>query len=121
MKLAIVGSRDFTDYGIMCEYLKKYSPSTVISGGARGADTLAERWARENNIPCTVYEADWERLGKAAGKIRNSDIVSAADRLIAFWDYVSPGTHDSIKKANKKGIPVEVVNINQPQRQLPFL
>jgi len=74
-------------------------PTEVISGGAPGADSLGERFAAEHGLPVTIFHADWERYGKAAGIIRNTDIIDAADIVFAFWDGKSPGTKDSIKKA----------------------
>jgi hypothetical protein len=115
MKLAIVGSRDFDDY----DFLKKKILSSinleeiscVISGGARGADSLAERFADEFKISKEIYLADWKRHGTLAGGLRNIDVANACDVLIAFWDGVSPGTKDVIKKArckHKKVIKVVV-------------
>ena len=73
MKLAIVGGRDFTDYALLQYTVEHYYPlemiSTIISGGARGADTLARRYAEENGITFTEYKPDW-KLGRGAGIIR---------------------------------------------------
>ena len=107
MRLAVVGSRDFLDY----DYLKRSLLDTfpleeveeIVSGGARGADNLAERFAREHNIPVMVFPADWKRLGRKAGPIRNADIVRRADVIAAFWDGRSRGTKNSISLARKAG------------------
>ncbi len=106
MKLAIVGSRDFDDY----EFLKKmiqYHPCTqIISGGARGADTLAKRYAVEHGIPLREFIPDWDTFGKSAGFRRNEQIVKACDELVALWDGISRGTKHSIDLADKAGKPV---------------
>lgn len=106
MKLAIVGSRDFDDY----EFLKRiinYHPCTqIISGGARGADTLAKRYATEHDIPIQEFIPNWDAHGKSAGFLRNEQIVKACDELVAFWNKISRGTKHSIDLAEKAGKPV---------------
>jgi YspA, cpYpsA-related SLOG family len=101
-KWAIVGSREFNDYNKLKQTLDKYIlPSDeIISGGANGADKLAERYANENDIKIEIFYPDWS-LGKKAGPIRNSQIINACDSVIAFWDGKSRGTKDSIDKATK--------------------
>ena len=112
MKLAIVGSRDFSDYAWMehC-LLRLFSVSdieAVISGGARGADALAARFAGEHHLPLVVVSADWKKHGRKAGPLRNTDIVARADALAVFWNGVSRGTRDVISKARLAGKHVEV-------------
>jgi hypothetical protein len=102
MITAIVGSRGFDDYTSMCQVLSALTPQVtmVVSGGAKGADTLAERWAYANSIPCKVLRPDWSK-GRGAGHIRNSDIVRMSERVVAFWDGVSPGTKSTIDMARR--------------------
>ena len=106
MKLAIVGSRDFNNY----EFLKKivdFHPCTqIISGGARGADTLARQYAIEHGIPFKEFFPDWDTHGKSAGFLRNEQIVQACDELVAFWDGKSRGAKHSITLAEDAGKPV---------------
>lgn len=106
MKLAVVGSRSFDDY----EYLKKmldYHPCTqIISGGARGADRLAKRYATERGLPIKEFLPNWDTYGKSAGYIRNEQIVEACDELVAFWNSISHGTKHSLKLAQDSGKPV---------------
>lgn len=75
IKLAIVGSRNYTNYPQFVNYLESaltYWTITssdilgIISGGAQGADRMAEKWARENNIPIIIFKPDWTKWGKAA-------------------------------------------------------
>jgi hypothetical protein len=118
MKLAVVGSRDFTDYALMKEELMQIHlvmPITeVISGGARGADSLAERFAKEFNIPTKIFPAEWDKHGKSAGYLRNTDIVKAADRVIAFFSgKETKGTLDTISKAIKLSKPVSIYGLNK--------
>jgi hypothetical protein len=84
MKLAVVGSRDFTDYKMVKKELDKLNFDLMVSGGARGADSLGERYADEHGIETFIFKPDWTKHGKAAGMIRNKDIVDACDVLIAF-------------------------------------
>lgn len=103
VRIAIVGGRDFSDYGLMKERLaevaQQYTIICVVSGGARGADTLGERWAKENGISTMIFPADWDRFGKSAGFRRNKDIVANADLVVAFWDGKSKGTKSTIDLA----------------------
>jgi YspA, cpYpsA-related SLOG family len=104
MKLAVVGSRNFTNYNILFHVLTEvvtWQISQIISGGAKGTDTLAKQFAEEFNIPLVEYLPEWNVYGKAAGMLRNKHIVDNCDKLIAFWDGHSPGTRSSIELANR--------------------
>lgn len=114
IRLAIVGSRGFQDY----QYLKKclstiaasYKIVTIVSGGARGADTLGERYARENGIPTKIFLPDWDKYGRSAGYRRNVYIVDNADVVAAFWDGQSRGTASTIDLAGKAGKKLYIFN-----------
>jgi len=103
MRIGIIGSRLFNDYEKLLNTLSllsiSYDNDEIISGGAKGADSLAERFAEDYNIPTTVIKPDWKKYGKRAGFIRNTDIVKKSDVIVAFWDGVSKGTGDSLEKA----------------------
>ena len=108
--LAVVGSRQFDDYQLLCRTLDQYEGiGHIITGDAKGADSLALKYAKEKNIPWTECIAEWDKLGKAAGHIRNKDIVGGADELVAFWDGSSKGAKNSIDLAKKSGKPTQVV------------
>lgn len=102
MKVAIVGGRDFNDYEKLKEVVAKLEPlleskiTEIVSGGAKGADSLARRYAIENEILLKEFIPDWNIYKKTAGFIRNKDIVNYADIVIAFWDGQSKGTSHSI-------------------------
>lgn len=107
MKLAIIGSRTFDNVDLFNESINqiKEEITHVVSGGAKGADKMGEEWAIKNKIPCTIFYPNWEQFKKAAGMIRNRDIINSADVVLAFWDGTSKGTQNSIslaQKANKK-------------------
>ena len=112
MQVAVIGSRGFDDYELVSKTLSNIDITLLISGGAKGADSLGERYANENNIETLIFKPDWEKHGKAAGMIRNTDIVDNAEFIVAFWDEISKGTKDSITKAEKLGKKILVVNIN---------
>jgi hypothetical protein len=111
MKVAVIGSRTFDDYELVKETLSTFTISLLVSGGAKGADSLGERYANENNITTLIFKPDWKKHGPAAGPIRNTDIVNNADTIIAFWDCESRGTKDSITKAEKLGKQVIIIKI----------
>ena len=111
MRLAVVGSRTFNDYALMCAVLDRFEIIEIISGGARGADALAERYAHERRLPITVFPADWDAHGKSAGFLRNREIVAAADEVVACWDGRSRGTRHAIELARTSG---KVVYVHGP-------
>ena len=114
MKLAIVGSRSFTNYELLQINLLRLFPvlpSEIISGGAMGADTLAERFATAHAIKLTVHDAAWSSYGRRAGYLRNETIVQAADVIVAFWDGKSPGTKLTIDLARRYNKQVIVIQI----------
>lgn len=83
---------------------------TVVHGGARGADRIADREARLLGYQVEVHLADWHRYGNRAGLIRNHQMAEAgADLCIAAWDGRSSGTAHMLEQARKKGIPVQVI------------
>ena len=116
MKIAVIGSRDFTNYQLLKKHLNNYqSIDTIISGGAKGADKLAEKYAEEFNITMEIHPPDWKTYGKSAGPIRNKIIVENGDLVLVFWDGKSKGTEHSIKYAKTIGKCVEVVTYNSDE------
>lgn len=113
MRYAIIGSRTFLDYEKFKLSINPHLPyiSQIISGGANGADSLASRYAIENNIPLLVFKADWDKYHKKAGMIRNKSIVRSSDILIAFWDMQSTGTKHSLSYAEKMNVRAIVIDI----------
>lgn len=106
MKLAIIGSRSITTE------LQPYLPKNIkliISGGARGIDTLAQEYANKHNIPITVFLPDYKTYGKKAPLIRNELIVKEADFILAIWDGKSRGTYHTIDIAKRLHKPIHIV------------
>lgn len=99
MKVAIVGSRNLTNIEI-----SKYIPNEItqlITGGAKGIDTLAEKYADENNIIKIIIKPEYKKYGIHAPIIRNKEIVEKADLIVAIWDGKSKGTKFTIDYAKK--------------------
>jgi len=113
-RIAVIGSRGFDDYVRLEAVLEPYLPAVLVSGGAQGADALAERLAEERGLTIDVIPADWQRYGRGAGPIRNKQIVESADLVIAFWDGKSRGTRSALAHADKVGVPVEVHHPDGP-------
>lgn len=98
MKVIIAGSRDINDISTIAHAFHRvhWNINEVVSGGAHGVDRLGETWAKEMSIPVTLFPADWDTHGKAAGHIRNRQMANYADALIAIWDGKSSGTLNMI-------------------------
>lgn len=111
MKVAIIGSRSFTNYHFFCESLNLLGLhiSEIISGGAIGTDSLAEQWAKDQQIPCTIFKPDWAKYGKGAGIKRNKQIIENCDQCIAFWDGKSKGTESGIKLSKQLNKPLHLI------------
>jgi hypothetical protein len=112
MNVIIAGSRDIEDYNALKQAIKDsgFKIKRVISGKARGADRLGERWAMENGIEIHGYRAKWEKWGNSAGFKRNQDMAMAADAAIVLWDGMSKGSNHmiNIMKAMKKPVHVHI-------------
>ena len=127
LRVIIAGSRDFNDYELLkksaIEIITKKTMlpdlTRIVSGGARGADTLGERFANEMGLEISRFIPDWDGLGKRAGYVRNAEMAKFAveddndGMLIAFWDGQSRGTKHMIDLAKRYGLEVHVVNYKE--------
>lgn len=118
--LAVVGSRSFHDYELMTYEIDRIfkrkwvdDPERlmcIISGGARGADLLAKKYAKDHKeVHYVEYPADWKLHGKGAGHVRNVTIVKESHAVLAFWDGKSKGTKHTLGVAQSLGKTVKVV------------
>lgn len=116
MKVAIVGSRSFTQWQLIWSYMLGLPEDTVIvSGGADGADIMGETFADLIGMKTLIFLPDWNQYGKSAGIVRNADIVNACDKVAAFMVAAgSNGTMNTIKRAREDGKPVEVYYEQSP-------
>lgn len=114
MRIIVAGGRDFDDYGLMSFELSKVisfisSRPKIVSGGAKGADTLGEMYAKEYSYNIERFPANWDKYGKSAGYIRNEEMAKYSEMLVAFWDGKSKGTEHMINLALKHGLLVKIV------------
>lgn len=118
MRVLVCGSRTWDDLGLLVKRLEQLPPdTTIIHGGASGADRIAGRYARERGLLEERYPADWKRYGKAAGPLRNLAMLdSGPDLVLAFWDGRSKGTAHTIRESERRGIPYEVLAPRQAAR-----
>jgi predicted Rossmann fold nucleotide-binding protein DprA/Smf involved in DNA uptake len=121
MKVAIVGSRNSCEEDYL--YLEKEIPlnaSEIISGGAKGVDLLARRFAKEHGLLLTEIRPDYGgAAGRGAPLVRNREIVDAADMVFAFWDGSSKGTAYTISYCLTAEKPLRVVMLGDSKTQAP--
>jgi hypothetical protein len=112
MRILVCGGRDFSDYNLVSLTLNPYGciDLKIIHGAAKGADSLAQRWAKDNGYPDEAYPANWDKYGKRAGYIRNVQMLNEGkpDLVIAFPG--GKGTQMMINLAEAAGVPVVKVN-----------
>ena len=112
MKIIIAGGRNFNDYALLksiLDSLLKEQHFEVISGTAKGADSLGEIYAKENKLKIHYFKHDWS-IGKSAGYLRNKDMAEFADGCICFWDGKSKGTKHMIDLAKEYNLKLKVIN-----------
>jgi len=112
MRVIIAGSRAIDDYSAVARAVESCGvhPDVVLSGCCRGVDRCGERWAMEHKIAIERHPADWARYGRAAGIIRNAEMVKRADVLIAVLSnaHECRGTNAIVKLAIREGLQVYV-------------
>lgn len=120
LKVIIAGSRSFNNYKLLEEkmdfFLKNkidknrpYFNIEIVSGTARGADTLGEKYAKEKGFALKRFPANWDLYGKKAGYIRNKEMRNYADVCVVFWDGESKGSKHMINLAKEDNMPIRVV------------
>lgn len=116
MRIIVAGGRDFNNYTMLKDNLNHLFQNVIkedlviISGMARGADTLAVKYAKEKNIPLIQMPADWEAYGKSAGYKRNTEMAKIADGLVVFWDGKSKETEHMVNIAKRYGLKIRIIN-----------
>jgi len=123
-KVIIAGSRSFDNYEILrhrmdyyLQHVLKTAIVNILSGGAKGADALGEKYAKERNLPVQRFLADWNTHGKSAGIIRNCEMAKIADAAVVFWDGKSSGSKHMIDEAKRNPLTdttVRAVNARTP-------
>lgn len=107
----VCGGRDYKDHVTLHNRLievmgERGRPYLLIHGAAKGADRLAERWARHMGVHVRAYPAEWKRYGPSAGPIRNKQMLDEGrpNLVIAFPG--GRGTADMVKQAQERGVEV---------------
>lgn len=109
MRIIIAGSRTATEEQVRdaikyCTWIGFVT--CIVSGGAKGADQVGEKWAKENGLNIRLFSADWEQFGKRAGPMRNKQMAENAEGLIAVWDGQSRGTASMVELARNVGLRI---------------
>ena len=115
IKIVIAGCRNFSNYKLAKEFIDLSiadicgnNEIVIISGGAKGADSIGEHYAKENGFEIQRFPADWKRYGRGAGPKRNKEMAEYCDFAICFWDGKSKGTKSMIGYAEKLGKTVKI-------------
>jgi hypothetical protein len=119
MRLIVAGSRTIQDYAVVWDSIDRVirmygMPTEIVSGTARGVDSLGERWAEEHKVAVHRFPADWDRFGRSAGykqSVQMAEYAAAAPdgTLLAIWDGTSRGTLSMIQIAERMGLRIERV------------
>jgi len=112
-RVIVAGGRDFFDYQLLKSkldtLLSQKNNVVIVSGGAKGADSLGEKYAREHNLLISHYPALWDKHGTRAGYIRNEEMAKNADAVVCFWDGLSSGTQHMIDTAKSMNLKLRIV------------
>ena len=119
-RVVIAGCSDYTNYDELKEYvdmclsnIREENEIIIVSGGAKGADSLGEQYANENGFEVELHLADWDKYGRGAGPRRNKEMAEVSDFVICFWDGKSRGTKSMIEYAKQLNKPVRVKQIQK--------
>ena len=107
MNLLIAGSRGIENFDLS-KYIEK-DIDTILSGGAKGIDTLAEEYADKMRLSKIILRPRYDLYGKAAPIKRNEELVNMADKILIIWDGASKGTKSTINYAKKLNKEIEVI------------
>lgn len=117
MRVIVCGCRDFCDNNLLFQtldgILSNFDDVEIISGHATGADKIGEEYAKSRGLKCAVFKAEWDKYGRAAGPIRNKQMLYYAMEdhplVIAFWDGKSRGTKNMIDIAKKVNVATKII------------
>lgn len=120
-KVIVAGSRSFNDYELAFKYLDKVKlitecmkkSMTIVSGMARGADSIGVDYAKSRGLNIIEMPADWNKYGKSAGYRRNLEMGKLANSAMVFWDGESKGSEHMINIMNELNKPVWVILYNK--------
>ena len=115
-KWIICGGRNFLAKDIFTSAMSdlirlRGVPAKIIQGGANGADSMAREWAQKKAVDCCTVFADWEKHGKAAGPIRNQEMLDRHKPTLIVAFPGGRGTDDMIRRGRKSGIDVAEIKL----------
>ena len=115
MRVVIAGSRTVDDFTLVCKAIEGsgFEITELVSGTAKGADSLGEWWAGINSVPIKKFPANWDKYGKAAGPIRNAEMADYADAAIVVVKDKSTGAMNMIKQMAERDKPHYAVYIGE--------
>ena len=126
MRVIVCGSRKWTDrkaiQDVLADLVVEFAPDypVIVHGAARGADRICEDEAGKAGLLTEAHPAEWDRLGKRAGLIRNGEMAAlGADLCVAFWDGASTGTQHMMTCAQSVGIPVRIISTTARSARVP--
>jgi predicted Rossmann fold nucleotide-binding protein DprA/Smf involved in DNA uptake len=110
--IGVVGSREFTDWDLLKSEIDKIieADDEIVSGGAVGADSMAQRYAKEFGYNMIIYYPKYAQFGRSATFIRNKIIAENSDIVLAFYKhgrFQQGGTANTAKWANELGVPLK--------------
>lgn len=112
----VCGGREFTNYELICRILDQINILRIVEGEQRGADLLAREYAVNNQIPFRAFPANWAKFGRAAGSIRNKQMLDEGlpNLVVAFPGGI--GTANMIRQSRERSI--EVIQVYTEARQV---
>lgn len=105
----VTGGRNYDDIQKVFEVLDDEAPEKVIQGGAKGADDIAAQWCMERGVECQTYNADWATYGRAAGPIRNKQMLEENKKAKVLVFPGGAGTANCVKIAKELGMTVKEI------------
>lgn len=115
-RIVVSGCRNYCNYTEVKKYIdiciskiKTEYTLIFVSGTCKGADSLGERYALENNYGLEKYPAEWDKFGRSAGPRRNKIMAEIGDYFICFWDGKSTGTKSMIDYATELKKPIRII------------
>lgn len=109
-KAIVCGGRDYTDAARVTRILEaaqeRLGVDAIVQGGAEGVDRIAKEWAVHRHLQCDTYYAAWDLHGKAAGPIRNAEMLAKSEAEICFVFPGGKGTADMARRAEEAGLRV---------------
>lgn len=113
MRVLVCGSRHFSHVPTIEGVLDDLPITEIIEGEARGVDTVAKEYGLRRNITVRAFPALWDKHGKAAGPIRNTQMLveGKPELVVAFRGPNSRGTQNMINQAEKAGVEVRIIEI----------